>query len=61
MKNPYEKETPEWHLYELMEGARQQASAFSDDADRYLKKAHDAREKAKGFQETLNKLTKEEK
>jgi hypothetical protein len=58
-KNPYESQTPEWHLYELMDSANHQASAWSDDAERFLKKAYDAKEKARGFKETLDKLTKD--
>lgn len=56
-KNPYSADTPEWQLWENMQSSYLQASAFAQDADRYTKKAGEARDKGDRFKAALGKLT----
>lgn len=56
-KNPYQIETPEWQLWENMKSSERQSLAFNADAERYLKKSQECREKSELYSAALKKLS----
>lgn len=54
--NTYKPESPEWQLFELAESADHAATAFYADAQRFMKKSAEQRDKAAAFRAALDKL-----
>lgn len=57
-KNPYDQDTPEWHLYENMMAHDAAAAGWAAESDALLKKVAIAKEKVETYRIALGKLTK---